>query len=128
MEQKKILVIDDEKDILRILVYGLQSWGYEVITATNGQQGLDKIKAEKPDLVMLDADMPVMNGLVMLRQLRNIPDFRHIPVIMLTSYSDPRIAGIVSMHGISEYITKPFDPTELKEKIEKALSFPNQKA
>jgi CheY-like chemotaxis protein len=86
----KILIVDDEQDILRIVAYSLKKWGYDVITATNGQEGLDKIASENPDLILLDAGMPVMNGFQMLEQLRQTPDFRNIPVIMLTAHSDPK--------------------------------------
>ncbi|MFZ0034796.1 MAG: response regulator [Sedimentisphaerales bacterium] len=118
----RILVIDDEKDILRIVAFTLQNWGYEVITANNGQEGLNKISAEKPDLILLDAGMPVMNGFQMLEQVRNNPDWQDIPVIMLTAHSDPKTIENALAYGIVDYITKPFDPMELRERIEKALS------
>lgn len=118
----KILVVDDEKDILRIVAFSLQKWGYEAITANNGQDGLNKITAEKPDLILLDASMPVMGGLEMLTQVRNNPDWRDIPVIMLTAHSDPKNIDEAAKYGVLDYITKPFDPMELREKIDKALS------
>ena len=118
----KILVIGDEQDILRIVAYSLEKWGYEVITATNGREGLDKIASENPDLVLLDAGMPVMTGFEMLEKLRSSPDWKNIPVIMLTAHSDSRDIDRARAYGITEYITKPFDPMELREKIDNALS------
>jgi len=118
----KILIVDDEQDILRIVAYSLKKWGYDVIMATNGQEGLDKIASENPDLILLDAGMPVMNGFQMLEQLRQTPDFRNIPVIMLTAHSDPKDIDKARAYGIFEYVTKPFDPMELREILEKALS------
>jgi len=118
----KILVIDDEQDILRIVSYSLKKWGYDVVTATNGQEGLDKMAAENPDLVLLDAGMPVMNGFQMLDEIRSHPDWKNIPVIMLTAHSDPKDIDRARTYGILEYVTKPFDPMELREKLEKALS------
>ena len=118
----KILIVDDEQDILRIVAYSLKKWGYDVVTATNGQDGLDKIASENPDLILLDAGMPVMNGFQMLEQLRQTPDFRNIPVIMLTAHSDPKDIDKARAYGIFEYVTKPFDPMELREILEKALS------
>ncbi|MFA6186074.1 MAG: response regulator [Phycisphaerae bacterium] len=118
----RILVVDDEPDILRIVSYSLKKWGYEVITATNGQDGLDKIAVKKPDLILLDAGMPVMTGFQMLEELRSNPDWKHIPVIMLTAHSDPRDIDIAHSYGILEYVTKPFDPMDLREKIENAIS------
>jgi CheY-like chemotaxis protein len=124
----KILVVDDEKDILRIVAFSLQKWGYEVITANNGQEGLNKISAEKPDLILLDASMPVMDGFKMLEQLRNTPDWENIPVIMLAAHSDSRYIDTACTYGIVAYITKPFDPEKLKETIEKALSLSHSKS
>jgi two-component system, OmpR family, alkaline phosphatase synthesis response regulator PhoP len=121
----KILVVDDEKDILRIVAFSLQKWGYEAITASNGQDGLNKITAEKPDLILLDASMPVMGGFEMLEQIRTNPDWKDIPVIMLTSHSDQKSINCAAAFGIVEYITKPFDPMELREKIDKALTHSN---
>jgi len=123
----KILVVDDEKDILRIVSFSLQKWGYEAITATNGQEGLDKIANEKPNLILLDASMPVMSGFEMLTQIRNNPDWKDIPVIMLTAHSDPKSIGTAAGYSVLDYITKPFDPMELKEKIDKALIPSKQK-
>lgn len=121
----KILVVDDEKDILRIVAFSLQTWGYEAITADNGQEGLNKMSAEKPDLILLDASMPVMNGFQMLEQVRSNPDWKDIPVIMLTAHSDPETIENAVAYGIVEYVTKPFDPMELREKIGKVLSHSN---
>jgi two-component system, OmpR family, alkaline phosphatase synthesis response regulator PhoP len=118
----KILIVDDEKDILRIIAFSLEKWGYEVITADNGKEGLDKVACENPDLILLDAGMPVMNGFEMLEHLYKNPDFRHIPVIMLTANSDPKSIDIARAYNILEYVTKPFDPIELRERIENVLS------
>lgn len=118
----KVLVVDDEKDILRIVSYSLQKWGYEVITATNGQEGLNKMAAEKPDLILLDASMPIMGGFEMLEQIRTNHDWKNIPVIMLTAHSDPKNIGAAAGYNVMDYITKPFDPMELREKINKALT------
>lgn len=118
----KILVIDDEPDILRIVSYSLQKWGYEVITATNGREGLDKIADEKPDLIVLDAGMPTMNGFEMLEELHKDSAYTDIPVIMLTAHTDTRSIDLARGHDIFEYITKPFNPVELREKINKVLS------
>ena len=118
----KILVVDDQPDILRIVSYSLQKWGYEVVTATNGREGLDRVAVQKPDLILLDAGMPVMNGFQMLEELRSNQDWKNIPVIMLTANSDPRDIDIAHTYGILEYVTKPFDPMELRGKIENAMS------
>jgi CheY-like chemotaxis protein len=118
----RILVVDDEPDILRIIAFSLQKWGYEIITATNGQDGLDKVAAEAPNLILLDAGMPVMNGFQMLEKIRSNPDWKHIPVIMLTAHSDPRDIDKANTYDILEYIIKPFSPTELREKVANVMS------
>lgn len=122
----KILAIDDEPDILRIISYSLEKWGYEVITAANGQSGLDKVAAGKPDLILLDAGMPVMTGIQMLEELRDNPAWKNIPVIMLTAHSSPQDIDNARSYGIVDYVTKPFSPVELREKITNVLS--HQKA
>lgn len=119
--QAKILVVDDESDIVSTVQYRLKSCGYEVTTATNGKEGLEKATSEKPDLILLDINMPIMDGHEMLERLRNRPDLKHTPVIMLTAYSDKRDISKAADFGIQDYVTKPFDFTELTEKISKAL-------
>lgn len=118
----KILMVDDESDIVSTVEFRLKSCNYEVITAGNGQEGLEKAAKEKPDIILLDINMPVMNGHEMLERLRSRPDLKHIPVIMLTAYSDRADIGKASELGISNYVTKPFDFADLTEKISDALS------
>ncbi len=117
----KILMVDDETDIISIVEFRLKSCEYEVITANNGQEGFEKAAKEKPDLILLDINMPIMNGHEMLERLRSCPDLKSIPVIMLTAYSDRRDISHAAELGISNYVTKPFDFTDLMEKISKAL-------
>jgi CheY-like chemotaxis protein len=99
----------------------LRWYRYEVITATNGKEGLEKATNEKPDLILLDIRMPVMDGYGMLERLKNRPDLKDIPVIMFTAYSDARDIAKAADLGIVDYVTKPFDFTELLEKISNAL-------
>ena len=76
---------------------------------------------EKPDLILLDTNMPVMNGHEMLKKLRADKELKHIPVIMLTAISSPQDIAAASSYGITDYVTKPFDFTELMEKVSNAL-------
>ena len=119
---EKILVIDDEPDILRIVSFLLKNWGFEVLTANNGQEGLNVLENQKPDLILLDASMPKMNGLQMLEMIQDEPEIRDIPVIMLTAHSDQNNIDIAASYGIQDYITKPFEPFELRERIDSVLS------
>jgi two-component system alkaline phosphatase synthesis response regulator PhoP len=119
--QAKILVVDDEKDLVSTVEYRLKFSNCQVVTANNGQEGLEKAASEKPDLILLDTSMPVMNGHEMLKQLRGNADLKHIPVIMLTAISSPQDIAAASAYGITDYVTKPFDFTELMAKVENAL-------
>ena len=117
----RILVVDDESDLVNTIQCRLEWYRCEVITAANGKEGLEKAISEKPDLILLDLNMPVMNGHEMLERLRNHPDLKDTPVIMLTALCEAQDIATVSSYGISDYVTKPFDFTELMEKIAHAL-------
>jgi len=121
ISQCKILVVDDEPDLRSTVEYRLKFANFTVITACNGKDGLEKAAAEKPDLILLDTNMPVMDGHEMLRQLRTHPEHRLTPVIMLTAICGPQDIATASSYGITDYVTKPFDFTELMEKVEAAL-------
>lgn len=83
--QKSVLIVEDEKPMQRILADKFRDKGYRVTTADNGQEGLERIKTQKPDIVIMDLLMPVMSGQNMLQELREINEFRNLPVIVLTN-------------------------------------------
>ena len=117
----KILVVDDEPDCLSIIQCRLEWSKYEVITATNGAEGLQIAENEKPDMVLLDNNMPVMDGLEMLERMRKNPVLRHTPVIMVTALCESHDVAAASAYGIADYVTKPVDFTSLLEKISNLL-------
>jgi len=117
----KILVVDDEQDLVSTVVYRLKFAQCAVVTAANGQEALDRAAAERPDLILLDMNMPVMNGQEVLRRLRADPELKEIPVIMLTARAAPEDVAAVSACGIADYVTKPFDFAKLMEKVQAAL-------
>ena len=117
----RILVVDDEPDYVSTIQYHLKWSGYEVITATNGEEGLEKAIAEKPDLILLDTSMPVMNGWEVLERLRQNGEVGETPVIMVTARCEVQDINTASSYGISDYVAKPFDFAKLMEKISKAL-------
>ena len=119
--QMKILIVDDEADLISTVQYRLKFAECDVVTASNGQEGLEKAAAEKPDLILLDTNMPVMNGHEMLERLRADPEMKDIPVIMLTARCEPQDIAAASAWGISDYVTKPFDFAQLMDKIHAAL-------
>ncbi len=114
----KILVVDDEPNIVQTLQDRLEMNEYNVVTATNGKEGLDTALAEKPDIILLDVIMPIMDGHEMLEALRKEQDGRDIAVIMLTARSQMQDIARANACGIEDYIVKPFDLSELLEKIE----------
>ena len=119
---KKILVVDDTKDILLVVSRRLQSWGYEPITAESGEEGLRLAQEHLPDLILLDIMMPQMKGRDACAFLKANPSTKHIPVIFLTALglADHIKAGMDL--GADDYIVKPFEPAELKERIAIVLS------
>jgi two-component system alkaline phosphatase synthesis response regulator PhoP len=123
----KILLVDDEPDVLSTVEYHIKSCEYEIITAGSGEEGLEKAQSEKPDLILLDVKMPIMDGYKMLKRIRNHPDIdiKDTPVIMLTACSELSDITIAADLGIADYVTKPFDFTELRDKITNALENKN---
>jgi CheY-like chemotaxis protein len=119
--QAKILVVDDEPDYITTIQCRLEWSHYEVITATNGEEALEKAGSEKPDLILLDTNMPVMNGHEVLEHLRRQPGLKDIPVIMVTARCEAEDVAAASAYGVADYVAKPFDFTELVEKIANAL-------
>ena len=117
----KILVVDDEPDCLSIIQCRLEWSKYEVITADNGAEGLQIAENQKPDIVLLDNNMPVMNGLEMLERMRKNPALRDMPVIMVTALCESHDISAASAYGIADYVTKPVDFTSLLEKIANLL-------
>lgn len=117
----KILVVDDESDCLSIIQCRLEWSKYEVITASNGAEGLQIAENEKPDMVLLDTNMPVMDGIEMLERMRKNPVLRDTPVIMVTALCESHDIAAASAYGIADYVTKPVDFTSLLEKISNLL-------
>ena len=120
--QKKILVVDDTKDILLVVSRRLQSWGYEALTAESGEEGLRIAQETHPDLVLLDIMMPKMKGRDVCARLKADPATADIPVIFLTALglADHIKAGMDL--GADDYIVKPFEPAELKQRIKVCLA------
>ncbi len=110
---KKILAVDDEKHIVRLVQVNLERQGYEVVTAFDGKEALEKVESERPDLVVLDVMMPYMDGFEVLKNLKKNPETRDIPVIMLTAKAQDADVFRGWQSGVDCYLTKPFNPMEL---------------
>ena len=121
LSQRKILLVDDEPQYLSTIQRRLEDSDFMVITAANGEEGFEQVAREKPDLIVLDVNMPIMNGHEMLRRLRADPNLKDVPVIMCTGCSEMQDIAAAASYNIADYVTKPFNCSELAEKIMNVL-------
>ncbi|NUQ25327.1 MAG: response regulator transcription factor [Saprospiraceae bacterium] len=121
MDSAKILVVDDEPDILEILRYNLQKEGYEVFSASDGEEGLKVAEREHPDLIILDIMMPKMDGVELCRQLRSRPSFSKTLIAFLTAREEDYSQIAALEGGGDDYITKPIRPRVLLSRIKALL-------
>jgi len=119
MSKKKILIIDDEIELVNLVKIRLEANGYEVATANSGLEGLSQAISGLPDLVILDIAMPEMDGYTTLQKLKEEAKTKNIPVIMLTAHS--KMESLFEMEGVSDYIVKPFEPQDLLSRVNKVL-------
>jgi len=123
MVGKKILCIEDEPQMIDLIRLILANEGYEVIGADGGQEGLDLMRQEKPDLILLDLMMPEMDGGDVFHRMKEEVELRNIPVIVVTAKAAPIDQVLwISVAKVDDYVTKPFGPRELVESVEKVLS------
>ncbi|HSJ25563.1 MAG TPA: response regulator [Longimicrobiales bacterium] len=117
----RILVVEDERDIAALVAYHLTREGYRVRTAEGGQEALEAVKAEKPDLMLLDLMLPGFSGYEVLQELRRRPELADVPVVVLTARRDEedRVRGLEL--GADDYVTKPFSPRELVLRVSAVL-------
>ena len=128
MAGEKILNIDDSPTVQRLIEMILSSQGYQVVLASDGEEGIIKAKSERPALILVDFVMPKMNGYQVCKILKEDPEFRDTPIILVTSKGDKVGSKFVDVLGISEYFTKPFQPEELLAKIREVLDKKAQEA
>lgn len=121
MAQKKILMVDDSKTVLMMEQMMLRNGGYELVTATDGAEGVEKALRELPDLILLDVVMPKMDGFEACRRLREHPETRATPVIMVTTRGEPVNVEKGYEVGCTDYVTKPINGVELMAKIRTLL-------
>ena len=124
MQKKKVLLVDDDRDIVDAIAFVLKQAGYDVEVAYDGQQGLEKVAANKPNIIVLDVMMPVLNGYETCKKLKASQETRDIPVIMLTAVASMVTSTQFSHRDMMEsdaedYMPKPVDPKLLMERIEK---------
>ena len=121
MTQKKILIVEDEPDILDTMKFRLESEGYEVVTAVDGMEALYKGREEAPDLIILDIILPKMDGFQVCRDLKGDPKYHQIPIIVVSAKAQA-VDQVEGMRcGADEYMTKPFDSDELVKMVKGTL-------
>ncbi|PTL83209.1 PleD family two-component system response regulator [Vitiosangium sp. GDMCC 1.1324] len=121
MPKKKILLVDDSSTVLLLHRMMLSHCGYELLTARDGQEALDKASTERPDLIFLDVLMPRMDGFQTCRALRSRTETRDVPIILVTTRGEPHYVRQGFESGCTDYITKPFDGEELLAKVRSHL-------
>jgi len=122
MEKKKILVVDDEINILNSLSDLLTAKGYEVVTAMDGKAGIEMAQKVNPDLILLDIMMPKVSGLELLKEIKSSDKNAHVPIIILSAKSDMDTLNEAMWNYAEKYITKPYNPEELLASIKSSLS------
>jgi two-component system chemotaxis response regulator CheY len=118
---KKILAVDDSPSIRQMVKLTLSKAGYEVTEANDGADGLRKAQTSLVDMVVTDLNMPVMNGLGLIRELRKLSAYRGVPILFLTTESDPEMKKQAKAAGATGWITKPFQQDQLVAVIKKVL-------
>lgn len=118
---QKVLVVDDDPIMHRVLKHYLERNGYEMVSATNGLQAIELAVRELPSLIVLDVRMPEMSGLAALRRLKESPSTKAIPVIVVTVHDDRLTRMESQVSGAAAFLTKPFRPAELLAEIKKQL-------
>jgi two-component system alkaline phosphatase synthesis response regulator PhoP/two-component system response regulator VicR len=118
----RILAVDDEPNIVRLIQVNLERHGYQVETANNGAQALAKIRENRPDLLVSDVMMPEMDGFELLKNIRMDAELSELPVIMLTAKTQDADVMRGYSHGADMYLTKPFNPAELLQFVKRVLS------
>jgi two-component system cell cycle response regulator DivK len=118
---KRILVVEDQDDNMQILRDLLDSVGYEIIEARDGAEGVKVVKVERPDLILMDIQLPELDGYEATRQIKADPELRTIPIIVVTSYALSGDEDKAREAGCDDYVPKPYSPRQLLAKIMKYL-------
>ena len=116
---RTVLIVDDSGSIRQMVSFTLKSAKYNVIEAVNGKEGLDKASSNKIDLILTDQNMPIMDGLTMLKSLKSNPKTRNIPVLLLTTESSDAMKASGKAAGATGWLVKPFDPVKLIDVVKK---------
>lgn len=124
--KQKILIVEDDPDIMRILSQTLSSAGFHVVPAYGGQDAINKVRAQMPDLVLTDLAMPKVSGVEVIEKIKQDPETRQIPVVAVTAYVWDGLAQAAGQKGCNGYISKPFTAKQLLQEVYKFLRPPTE--
>ena len=119
--EKVILAVDDSASLRQMVAFSLKAAGYQVIEAVDGQDGLNKAKLKTVDLVLTDQNMPIMDGLTLITNLRQLSSYQKVPILMLTTESSDEMKQKGKAAGANGWLVKPFDPKRLIEVVQKVI-------
>ncbi|HPG56788.1 MAG TPA: response regulator, partial [Candidatus Wallbacteria bacterium] len=117
----KVLVVDDESSVRFLLTQMLEGEGYEVIEASDGESAIEIFKSEAPDMILIDAMMPILDGMSTCRMLRRLDTGKNVPVLMITGLDDDSVVDMAFESGVSDFITKPFQFSVLRQRVKRML-------
>jgi two-component system chemotaxis response regulator CheY len=118
---KTILAVDDSGSLRQMVAFSLKAAGYDVVQAVDGQDGLNKAKEKTVDLVLTDQNMPIMDGLTLIKHLRELGSYKTVPILMLTTESSDEMKAKGKAAGANGWLVKPFDPKRLIEVVQKVI-------
>ena len=118
---KTILAVDDSASIRQMVAFTLKGAGYDVVEAADGQDGLDKARSKSVNLVLTDQNMPKMDGLTLIKSLRALPQYKAVPILMLTTEAGDAMKAQGKAAGATGWLVKPFDPQKLLDVVKKVI-------
>jgi len=122
---KRVLVVEDNENNMKLICLVLEKHGYEPIQAFSGEEGVEKAIAERPDLILMDIQLPDINGMKAVKRIRMVDDMQEVPIIAITSYAMAGDREKILNVGCDGYFEKPIDPLTIVEKIEKIVKLRN---
>jgi len=126
MNPKKILIVDDEVDLVETIRFPLEMEGYHILVSYNGEDALNQARKENPDLILLDLMLPKLDGYKVCRLLKFDDRYKHIPILMLTAKTQEKDKTLGMETGANEYITKPFEMDDLLKKVKAYLKISSE--
>lgn len=118
---KRIMVVEDYEDTRVLLKYGLEQLGYSVLEASNGQEAVDIAGREHPDLILMDLDLPILDGIAATQHIRQLPELEHVPIVAVTAYPMSFTHVKAFAKGCNEYMPKPIDMAKLEQLVSRYL-------